>query len=50
MLVELEEGTRLISNLVDVDPTKVAIGTPVEVSFERIDEDLTLPLFREVEH
>ena len=50
VLVELEEGTRLISNLVDVDPTEVAIGMPVEVSFERIDEDLTLPLFREVEH
>jgi uncharacterized OB-fold protein/acyl dehydratase len=49
-LVDLEEGTRLISNLVDVDPSEVSIGMPVEVVFEKVDDDLTLPLFREVEH
>jgi uncharacterized OB-fold protein len=50
VLVELEEGTRLISNLVDVDANEVTIGMPVEVAFEKVDDDLTLPLFREVEH
>ncbi|MFN2543068.1 MAG: OB-fold domain-containing protein [Actinomycetota bacterium] len=50
VLVELEEGTRLVSNLVGVDPGEVSIGMPVEVTFERIDDELTLPLFREVEH
>jgi uncharacterized protein len=50
VLVELEEGTRLVSNLVGVDPSEIVIGMPVEVSFERIDDDLTLPLFKEVEH
>ena len=29
-LVELEEGTRLVSNLCDVDPADVTIGMPVE--------------------
>jgi uncharacterized OB-fold protein/acyl dehydratase len=49
-LVELEEGTRLISNLVEVDPAEVAIGMPVEIVFDRIDDELTLPLFKAVEH
>ena len=29
VLVELEEGTRLVSNLVGVDPSEVTIGMPV---------------------
>ncbi|MGH0032775.1 MAG: OB-fold domain-containing protein [Myxococcota bacterium] len=46
VLVELEEGTRLVSNLVGVDPADVAIGMPVEVEFTRVDDELVLPLFR----
>ncbi len=45
-LIELEEGTRIVSNLEGVAPEDVAIGLPVEVFFETIDDDLTLPLFR----
>ena len=45
-LVELEEGTRLVSNLVGVAPEKAAIGMPVEVAFTRVDPELVLPLFR----
>ncbi len=45
-LVELEEGTRLITNIVDIDPDKVVIGLPVEVVFRNPDPDLTLPMFR----
>lgn len=48
VLVELEEGTRLVSNLVDVDPERIEIGTAVEVTFVRFDDDLTLPQFRVV--
>jgi len=50
VLVELEEGTRLVSNLVDADPSEVSIGMPVEVEFVRVDDELTLPLFKAVEH
>ncbi len=46
VLVELEEGTRLVSNLVGVDPAAAEIGMPVEVEFTRVDDDLVLPLFR----
>ncbi|WP_063837028.1 OB-fold domain-containing protein [Phaeacidiphilus oryzae] len=44
-LVELAEGVRLVSNVVGVPPEEVAIGTPVRVSYQRCDEELTLPLF-----
>ena len=45
-LIELEEGTRLVSDVVDVDPADVHVGMPVEVLFEAVDDELTLPLFR----
>jgi uncharacterized OB-fold protein len=47
-VVALEEGTRLISNVVDVDPHDVEIGMPVEVKFVKVDGELTLPLFAPV--
>jgi uncharacterized OB-fold protein len=45
-LVELEEGTRVVSNLVGIDPEDVKIGIPVKVSIENVDETMKLPLFR----
>jgi uncharacterized OB-fold protein/acyl dehydratase len=47
-LVELEEGTRLVSNVVGVEPSEVRVGMPVEVEFVAFDDDLTLPQFRPV--
>jgi uncharacterized OB-fold protein/acyl dehydratase len=47
-LIELEEGTRLVSNITDVDPSAVRVGMPVEVEFVAFDDDLTLPLFHPV--
>lgn len=49
VLVELEEGPRLLTNLVDVDPDDVRIGMDVEVCFEVIGEgerEVHLPQFR----
>ena len=46
VLVELDEGTRLVSNLIGVDPADAEIGMPVEVVFTRVDDSLVLPLFR----
>lgn len=45
-LIELDEGVRLVSNLVGIDPADVTIDLPVEVEFTRVDEELVLPLFR----
>ena len=47
-LVELEEGTRLVANLVGSEPTEWWIGQPVEVEFVDHDDTLTLPAFRAV--
>jgi 3-oxo-4,17-pregnadiene-20-carboxyl-CoA hydratase alpha subunit len=44
-LVELEEGTRLVSNIVGVDPHEVHVGMPVEVELVAFDDELTLPQF-----
>jgi len=49
VLVELAEGTRLVSRLVGVAPDDVRIGMAVEVDFETVDGDLHLHLFRPVE-
>jgi uncharacterized OB-fold protein len=44
-LVELEEGARLVTNLVGVAPADVSIGMAVRVRFEAFDDGLVLPLF-----
>ena len=46
--VELEEGVHLISNLVDCDPEKIEIGMAVEVVFEEVNDEITLPKFKRV--
>jgi uncharacterized OB-fold protein/acyl dehydratase len=46
VLVDLEEGERIVSNLVDCRPQDCRIGMPVEVSFHTDEGDFTLPLFR----
>ena len=45
-VVELEEGTRLVADLVGVDPADVHIGMPVGGEFVAVDDELTLPMFR----
>jgi len=47
-VVELEEGPRIMTNLVGVepDPSTVKIGMAVEVVFAYVSEELTLPHFR----
>jgi len=45
-VIELDEGTRIVSNVVGCAPADVAIGMRVEVVIEAVDGGLTLPLFR----
>lgn len=42
-LVELEEGVRVLGELVEVDPSEVRIGLAVRAVFLRVDDELTLP-------
>jgi len=50
-VVELAEGPRLMTNLVDVtpDPAAIRIGMPVEVVFADVSKDVALPRFRPVQ-
>jgi len=45
-LVELEEGVRVMGELLDADPESVHIGLGVEAAFVKIDDELTLPAWR----
>ncbi len=45
-VVELEEGTRIVGNVLEIDPADIHIGMPVEVCFTRIEDEWTLPLWR----
>jgi hypothetical protein len=47
-IVELEEGPRMMSNIVGIEPLpeNLPVGLPVEVTWEKQDEQITLPLFR----
>ena len=46
VLVELEEGTRIVSNLVGVAREDVRIGLPVAVEFAEVEPGRLLPRFR----
>jgi uncharacterized OB-fold protein/acyl dehydratase len=45
-LVQLEEGVRVLGELLDAKPDDVHIGQAVEVAFVRIDDELTMPAWR----
>jgi uncharacterized OB-fold protein len=46
VVIELAEGARLVSNLVDCAPADIRAGMPVEVVFDDVAPDVTLPKFR----
>ena len=48
-LVELEEGVRILSRILDAPRERVTVGAAVSVTFEGTGEDLTLPYFRLIE-
>ncbi len=45
-VVELEEGPRLHTNLLDIENDQIQVDMPVEVTFERLENDVTVPKFR----
>ena len=38
-IVELDEGLRVTSQVIDVEPKEVKIGMPVEVAFRKLGEE-----------
>jgi uncharacterized protein len=46
VLIELDEGVRILSNMVDVDPHAISIEMPVEVAFVPAGDGFSVPVFR----
>ncbi|MCF8142864.1 MAG: Zn-ribbon domain-containing OB-fold protein [Deltaproteobacteria bacterium] len=47
-VIELDEGVRMMSNVVECDPEKVRCDMDVEVVFDQVTDDFTFPRFRPV--
>lgn len=47
-VVELDEGPRLMTNIVDCPqtPEALVLDMPVEVTFQKLDDEISLPVFR----
>jgi uncharacterized OB-fold protein len=45
-VIEMEEGVRLLSEVVDCAPEQLKIGMRVEVVFDDVTPEITLPKFR----
>jgi uncharacterized OB-fold protein len=46
IVVRLEEGPFMVSNLIDCTADDLRIDLPVQVTFEALDDDIALPKFR----
>ncbi|GIX46969.1 MAG: DNA-binding protein [Candidatus Tectimicrobiota bacterium] len=46
VIVELAEGVRLVSRVLDLPPQELRLGLPVEVVFVDVTPEVTLPMFR----
>lgn len=45
-MIQLEEGPRMISNVIGVPNDQVKVGDKVEVAFDKATEEVTIPRFR----
>ena len=45
-VVELEEGPKIMTNVVDADPDDLEIGMALDVTFQSLNDDITAPVFR----
>jgi len=46
VVIEMDEGVRILSELVDVPNEELRLGLPVEVAFDDVTPEVTLPKFR----
>ena len=45
-IVQLDEGPRLINNIVGIDNDDIKVDMPVEVTYEDISPEVTIPRFK----
>lgn len=46
VIVELKEGPRIVSRVTGIPPDALRVGMPVEVWFDPVTDEVTLPMFR----
>jgi uncharacterized OB-fold protein len=46
VVVEMDEGVRVVSLMIDCPPDELEIDMPVEVTFDAVTPEVTLPRFR----
>lgn len=46
VVVEMEEGVRMVSWIIDVPPEELRLDLPVQVVFDDVTAEVTLPKFR----
>lgn len=46
VIVELDEGVRLLTRVIDCAPAALRIGMPVELAMTQVSDDVWLPCFR----
>jgi uncharacterized OB-fold protein len=44
--VELDEGVRIRSTVIDVAPDQLAVGMPLEIVYDDVSDSVTLPKFK----
>lgn len=44
--VDLAEGVRITTNMIDCDPAELAIGMPVSLTFRDLNDEIAVPVFR----
>jgi uncharacterized OB-fold protein len=51
-LIDLDEGVRMVGEVVDAvsgsGDAEIAIGMPLQVDYRKVDDELTLPVWRKV--
>ncbi len=46
LIVEMDEGVKMVSGLRNLSLDKIELGLPVEVIFERVTENIAMPYFQ----
>ncbi len=47
-VIKLDEGVQMLSNIVECDPDQVYCDMPVEVTYKKINDEYTLPVFKPI--
>lgn len=45
-VVRLAEGAQMVSNIVDAQPASLTVGMSLQLDYVRLNEDVTLPVYR----